>query len=501
MSHPFTQRLQQHGVLDTGTAPTTAPTTAGNGHGYAGSALASEAFNVANAAVGTRNHTLNTAAFNLGSLIDAGAIDAGTVTDTLTTAARHAGLADKEIGDTIASGLRGSAAKVGPRRIPTLDSDITEVDPADLNGSSEQTDLHHLAVTKKAYDLRVHDEGRALWTRQRAALMGQQPPHMVTMADFLSVPDEDTIYRVDGLFPVGARVLLAAQYKAGKTSMIANLLRCLVDGDPFLGRYPVAPIGKILLIDTELDERTLRRWLRDQTITNIDGINILCLRGRLTSFAITDDQNRAEWAQRIRGAELIMLDCLRPCLDALGLSEDKEAGVFLTAFDALCREAGAGEAVVVHHMGHHSERSRGDSRLMDWPDALWKVIRETDDEGADDDTGTRFFSALGRDVLVGESELDWNPVTRSLTVCGAGRSEKKVRDTIDHIADILRDEPGDGLTQNQLKTRLVSDYGVGRNAAVKAIHRAVTEAILVVRTGPRESKIHTLNPSYRGGAR
>jgi hypothetical protein len=392
-------------------------------------------------------------------------------------------------GSTPSGGVEG----VDYRDVPAVgaDTDASTTEQA----AQYIRELHDQQVREQAMKLRIRDEAQAMWNRQRAALMGQQPPVMVSMPDFLAVPDEDTVYRVGELFPIGARVLLTAQYKAGKTSIIANLLRSLVDGDPFLGRYSVESIERVLLIDTELDERTLRRWLRDQTIRNIEGINVLSLRGRLSSFAITDDRNRAEWAARIAGAELIMLDCLRPCLDALGLSEDKDAGIFLTAFDALCRESGAGEAVVVHHMGHSMERSRGDSRLLDWPDALWKLVREQDEDGAPIEMGDRYFSAIGRDVNVGESLLDWQPETRALTVVGGNRIDKKARNAVADIVEIMRNPTyTDGVSKNQL-VNLLKNFGHGRNVSRSAVYTAIERNVLYIVEGPNRVQLHRLNPS------
>ena len=455
-----------------------------------------------------RNDALNVAAGYLGRF----PIDREQLRSMLLDACRSNGLLSED-GDlachkTISSGFR-KADDDGPRVIeervrgngkvpPPEDEDMP---PEDLT-PEEQQDLHQRLVGSKAYDLRVLDEARALWSRQRAAALDQQPPNMVSMTDFLAVPDEPARYRVDELLPVGGRALLAAQYKAGKTSLIANLLRTLVDGDPFLGRYSAEVLDRILLIDTELDERMLRRWLREQGIRNKEAVNVLCLRGRLSSFAITDDRNRAEWAQRIGGAELIILDCLRPCLDALGLSEDKEAGVFLTAFDALCRECGAGEAVVVHHMGHSEERSRGDSRLKDWPDVLWKLVRDKDEDGNDIESGDRFFSAMGRDVNVAESQLYWQPETRALSICGGNRSDKRASGAIEDIIDIMMDPANKaGLSRNVLVTKLQASGhgGHGRNVARNAVAVAVQRSILVTTTGPRNSNVHILNPSYRRG--
>jgi hypothetical protein len=72
---------------------------------YAEAALAAETERVAAAVVGTRNDTLNRAAFALGQLVGAGLLDAATVRRELTAAARHAGLGRGETARTIRSGL------------------------------------------------------------------------------------------------------------------------------------------------------------------------------------------------------------------------------------------------------------------------------------------------------------------------------------------------------------------------------------------------------------
>lgn len=82
------------------TAPLVAPRNR-----YAAAALEAEVAEVAGAPVGTRNHRLNAAAFNLGQLVGAGKLDAGTVVATLTDAALAAGMADREIAGTVGSGL------------------------------------------------------------------------------------------------------------------------------------------------------------------------------------------------------------------------------------------------------------------------------------------------------------------------------------------------------------------------------------------------------------
>lgn len=448
---------------------------------------------------GRRNDTLNIVALKLAGL----PIPREELRNDLIQACHTNGLIRDDGRPSVDATIKSAYTKAdldGPRHIPehTDNISVTEVDIDTLqphaDNENEAHDLHQIAVTRRAYDLRVNDEARALWTRQRAAAAGQQPPHLINLVDLLAEPDQDTTYRINDLLPVGGRVLLAAQYKAGKTSMIANLLRSLVDGDPFLGRHHVEPVERVVLIDNELDIDMLRRWIRDQGIRNRAAIDIVCLRGRLTTFGITDDTVRADWADIMAGANFVILDCLRPCLDALGLSEDKDAGIFLTAFDALCREAGAREATVVHHMGHGQERSRGDSRLLDWPDVLWKIIRD-EQEG---DNGERFFSAFGRDVSLPEAQLDWNAETRSLTLCeGGGRTEKRARNMGIDIIEIMSDPANqDGLSQTRLVGKLKA-LGNSRDGSRRAVQMAVENGILLTIDGPRNSQLHILNPSER----
>lgn len=82
---------------------------------YVRAALEAERDNVANAPQGVRNHTLNAAAFSLGTLVGAGVLDSETVYETLLSAASACGLGDRESHRTIASGL--SSGIKNPREV------------------------------------------------------------------------------------------------------------------------------------------------------------------------------------------------------------------------------------------------------------------------------------------------------------------------------------------------------------------------------------------------
>jgi hypothetical protein len=87
---------------------------------YATVALESETDRVARATVGTRNDTLNRAAFALGRLVGGGLLDAHEVAAELEAAARFAGLGRAETRRTIRSGMTaGRRQPFGSGRLPT----------------------------------------------------------------------------------------------------------------------------------------------------------------------------------------------------------------------------------------------------------------------------------------------------------------------------------------------------------------------------------------------
>jgi RecA-family ATPase len=69
-------------------------------------------------------------------------------------------------------------------------------------------------------------------------------------------------WRINGWQPTGSRVVLAAQFKSGKTVLVGNLIRSLVDGNSWLGAHDVT----VALLDDEMSENQLDEWLREQAI-------------------------------------------------------------------------------------------------------------------------------------------------------------------------------------------------------------------------------------------
>ncbi len=78
---------------------------------YAEAALRQEIERVVAAEPGTRNHTLNTAAYSLGRLVAAGLLPENGTADALRHAGTSAGLADREATATVRSGLTAGARR------------------------------------------------------------------------------------------------------------------------------------------------------------------------------------------------------------------------------------------------------------------------------------------------------------------------------------------------------------------------------------------------------
>jgi len=331
---------------------------------------------------------------------------------------------------------------------------------------------------------------RRLATEARGA---QPMPEPITLESLLAEPDVDVEERVEGLQHVDGKNLLAARHKAGKTTLRDNLVRGLVDGGLFLGRFTVAPLaGRVVIFDAEMSRRQIKRYFRNHGIRRADRVVILAMRGRLGTFNILDPEVRAFWAAMLRrlNVQYVILDCLRPFLDALGLDEDKQAGLFLVAFEALLDEAGAREMLVIHHYGHGQDRARGDSRLRDWADAEWNLTIKRDGsvvESEPDPSAPRFFQAFGRDVDVPQHELHYDPDTRQLTIAGNSRRETATMDALQAVYGVLRraEAPQSG---RQIKAALAGGE-VPRKAIEDALVAGLKSGDLTADDGPKGARL------------
>lgn len=449
---------------------------------YAATALAEEAERVRSAVEGTRNHTLNEAAFALGQLIPAGQLDEAEVRDTLLAAAATAGLGSTEAARTIVSGLK--AGKAQPRDLSGIRElngpNVTEV-AALILGSAEVTPdaspedaerVHQQLVAERVRQLRVDRDARALLATEGRPV---KPFDAGTLAEILARPPEP-VARVENLMPWQASTLIVAQRKTGKTTLVLNLARVLLAGGRFLGSFPVRPVqpeASVAFLNYEVSAAQLARWVAEVGVP-VDRLFVVNLRG--TSNPLATQAGRAGLADLLRShnIESLIVDPFGRAYTGEDQNKPGEVGAWLADLDRFAREeVGALDLILTAHAGWQGERSRGASALEDWPDSIVTLTR-------DDDTGSRFIRATGRDVDLEEDRLDFDPDTRTLSLSGTGgrkvaAARTRTEDTEQRILTILgRDENRDGLSGEGLANLADTDKDGSftriRNALVDAGH-------------------------------
>jgi hypothetical protein len=346
---------------------------------------------------------------------------------------------------------------------------------ADDDGVVEETPYDRM-VRARYTELRIGDDAKTMLAALRA---GQAPPlEGVTLAEFLAQPDEEERYRVDGLWPSEGRVLLAAAAKSGKTTMVAaNLIPALVDGRPFLGRHETQVVaGRVVLLNMEVGPRTLRRWMRDTGTDAVDRVAVANLRGKAAALALASEAGRKRFAEFLKrhDAEVVILDPLAPVLASLGLDENSNAEVaqFFGWWSEALSLAGVVDDVVVHHTGHAGDRSRGASRLLDEPDAIWTLTRDKGDEDDDDPYGavdTRFLAAYGRDVDMAPEALAFDEATRLLSLTGMSRAAMGG----DKVERAIRKVMADGIPRT--RSAIVGQSGGSRNPTWKRVEKLIAD--------------------------
>lgn len=334
--------------------------------------------------------------------------------------------------------------------------------------------------------------------------------------DQVELSDVQPVWRIEGLWQERQRVMMSAQRKAGKTTMVLNLIRSIVDGSAFLGRFTAAPIeGSVALVNAEMPTDQMHRWLLESGIRDQAKVKILNLRDIGKSAGdITDPVRREILAEILAGwdTHTLILDPLNPLIGAAGLEENSasDASRWYLALDDLVEMAGVKEQMIIHHMGKVGTTGRGNSKWEDTPDVLWTYERdaeELEDPGdADGPLGAvqpagapRWFSAFGRDVDVPRSRVDWDAGTRSLVMPEdarpvsratqqAQRREQARTDRIDKAARRVAVEArvSPGATFTVLHQRI----GGNKEEFRQACHLARDKGWVVVKPGPRQADLY-----------
>lgn len=372
----------------------------------------------------------------------------------------------------------------GPPGPPADPDGLDAVDPAELWAAK---------VDAEVLRIQLRDEAKDKYSGLKHARTWTPPVGHGSLTVELEMPDDEERWRFRGMLGVGHNALIVAGRKAGKTTMVGNVIRAYADGKPFLGRFEVEqpahdePEG-IAVFNYEVDERQYRRWLRDVGIVNTDRVHVLHLRGR--TLPLKNERVQA-WVSRWLADRNIGMWVVDPYSRAYVGSVDNgndeaQVGAFLDTLDVIKAQAGVGELVMPVHTPKAraeagEETAIGSQRLEGWPDAMWYLTRDLE-------TGTRFLRAEGRDVLLPEGELVYHEGDRELLLSGGGnRAEAKRSADVRAITEYVAAHPR--CTGNDIKAAL----GWGRDR----LSEAMKQASNTIRTesGKGRSVFHFVNGS------
>lgn len=305
----------------------------------------------------------------------------------------------------------------------------------------------------------------------------------------LQQPDEEAKYLINELFPTGGNITLTAEYKSGKTTLINNVVKSLVDDHPFLGKYGVNDHDRnVVIFNYEVEPRQYRQWMREVGIINTDRVKLVHLRGLRMPMTSDFVQEKVIDILRDFNAQTWIVDPLARAFVGSGdENSNSDMGLFLDTLDVIKYEAGVENLIVAAHTGRASEsgieRARGASRFDDWADVRWLLTKN--------DEGQRFLKAHGRDVDMEQHVLSYDEQSRQLTVEKAiTRTNQTIENIMNDIVEIVRQNPG--ITTGELKGKL----GKGTDYKEKAYKYCVEGGKIVAKqVGNTTTKQH-YDPSH-----
>lgn len=365
----------------------------------------------------------------------------------------------------------------------------------DLNDYGRWVDVDSLApdtepdlryandVALAHYDLKVRDAARRMLAEENSPPRTPLADDSGTLADMLRLPQMQ--WRIDRLLPDQGRMIVVAARKTGKTTLLGNITRSLLTGQPLLGRLDVRKTsGTVTVLNYEVSGRQLADWFDDLLVPH-DTCHLVNLRGRRNPLA--DDTGRAELVELLTriGTEVLVVDPFGRAYTGDDQNSAGSVAAWLGTLDQIATEAGCSEIVMAVHAGWgDTGRARGSSALEDWPDTIIAM--------SSDDDGTRYLSAEGRDVDIDEDALTYDHATRSLALTGTGgrkaaKHEKLLADVVEQIVEHVTDHPG--ATINDLAEAL----GRGKQTIAEASDRAVNRARLHVKKDGRALRHYRWN--------
>lgn len=463
----FLESMKHYGFLNdkpvraVGTTGIVAPSDVSR---YLLKALADEIQRVYDATEGTRNDSLNRAAFSLGQLVAGAGLDENLVRDELTAAALAVGLTEAETRATIRSGIASGAKK--PRGVP---------------------ELH---VVPDAPTIRAFDPATGEITDERKI-----PLRFATLAEMAAEVDAagDPDWLFTGLWPADAYGVLAAEDKAGKSWSAADAAISVASGTPWLGKYECVTPGPVLLFFGEGGRRNLIRRMRAIGATRNLTVETLDIRvcDRVPHLTSAEHLALVHAELHDNPARLVIIDPLYLAARGSSGSDLYAMGEALEGIQHVCQSVNAALIVVTHF--NKTGEGRGAKRITGVGPGAWgRVVgtahvehKETDPDTKATDVilGWEFIGGeipdtnihIRRRVWADEPDKLGSPLNYQLTVIDddfrAPSGLPGVAPAAARVWAVL-ETAGVGLTVNEIGDKLAED---GRPLKRRTIQNALSD--------------------------
>lgn len=328
------------------------------------------------------------------------------------------------------------------------DEDMREQDENDFKREAEKV-VRRWDINDRAKQIRAH----------RTFL---PPPDTLTVifSDRLEAEAQETLYLIDGLASVGDNISVTGQYKTGKTLFVCNLVRALVEGEPFLNEYAVEDLQdcNVGLWSCEMTQGVIEdRYLRPQGFTEDGASRLMIWHGRGYGVNLLDEVGK-QWAINwLRNQDItvwVVDSFARVCAMAGVEANDNDQVLrLLKTLDEIKKAAGVSELFLIAHTGRSElakERARGATVFDDWADARWVLTREGD---------IRFLRVEGRDVELPLTSLKYDGDTKRLSL-GADRQQAMREGGVQVVIALVAENPGINKTAlvAKIKERKISGF-------------------------------------------
>ena len=345
----------------------------------------------------------------------------------------------------------------------------TEMSPEVLYYSNE---VFQSQVDGEYISLLAKDFAKSKFEESKFAMEGE-PVRAISLRDLLSTEVPRSKWLVDGMLMKAGKIFFAAQAKAGKTTVTLALLKSLVDGIPFLGKFKTeVPEGRIGYMNLELTDGQMQEWVARQSIKEMDKVHFWNLRGKPNPFRSAMSRNHLIQEIKDLGVKTLIIDTFAKIFPGEA-NNNSEVNRFLIMLDDVLDRAGVEQLIMLVHAGNDASKIRGATALTDHPDGIWYLVN--------DDQKNRYLSAIGRDIEVPEGQIIYDISKNKLTFTGSGKRATRDLSARERVLEFIKTNPGSNAS--------VIDESIGGQKAfkIKIRKQLVKEGLIKVVKGPNNA--------------